>query len=285
MSQPKNHHYISQTHIKKFFNQNSKKIYIYDKRYRTIKLKLSSKKIFSEENLNTMLAEDGFDYKTVENHLNINFENDFNQHFSSIHKYLETEQIQEETKRSLIFFAKYAAIGNSRNPEYKKEIDDLIFNSLQPYYDASTMEQKKEFYKHFRPFGDKKYSNFPNDLEIAEGILKRMGKINFIIFVPENIDDYFILPDYCSLTIREKINTYFNPDIREISIIGFPLSSKIYIEFYSEKSCNSPEVSGILKITSKEIQSINQASLILANKIVACEDKTYLENLVNKALV
>lgn len=177
MNPPKNHHYISQTHIKKFFNKNCGQIYIYDKRHNKIVTKLSTRKVFSEENLNTMLTKNGFDYTSVEDHFNIHFENNFNEHFEIIKKYIKSNIINSELKKSLIFFAKYGAIANSRIPEYKKEMDDLFFNALQPYYDsAGTKEQRDEFYKNTRPFGDKKYSNFPNALKITESVLKRMGK-------------------------------------------------------------------------------------------------------------
>lgn len=106
--------------------------------------------------------------------------------------------------------------------------------------------------------------------------------MNFIIFTPQNCIDFFVLPDFCSITAREEINIYLNPDIREISVIGFPLSSKIYIEIYSEKSIHCPKVSGILKINSEQVGRINNTSLSLANKIIACENKDYLEKLVNK---
>ncbi len=51
MSTPKNHHYITQAHIRNFFNKEDKCIYLYDKKSKRFFTKNTSKSIFSEKNL------------------------------------------------------------------------------------------------------------------------------------------------------------------------------------------------------------------------------------------
>lgn len=68
MSTSKNHHYISQAHIKNFFNKQTNCIYLYDKRSKRFSTKNTSKSVFSEKNLNTKKnSSEDFDYSSIEN--------------------------------------------------------------------------------------------------------------------------------------------------------------------------------------------------------------------------
>lgn len=279
MNNAHNHHYVSQTHIKKFFNHDLKKIFIYDKRYEGVRYKNGTKYIFSEDNLNTMLSGSEFDYNTIEEMYNKYFENDFNRNYKIIEKFIDNQILDIDTENALRFFAKYGALGNHRTPYYKKEIADIFYCGLREALGGKILEDQ-EFLKTAQPYGDKKYSNSEIDLEIPNIILDLMGDIFFTIYVPISISDVFILSDYCSLTLREKINKYLNTDITEISTISFPLSNKIFLEFYSSKSIHSPKKSEIKFLNSKQVEFINKHTLSLAYKTVICSDENYLKNLI-----
>lgn len=280
MNKAQNHHYVSQTHIKKFFNSDLKKIFLHDKRYGGVRYKNGTKYIFSEDNLNTMLSEDGFDYNTIEDMYNKYFENDFNKNYDIVEKFIDNQILEKDTENALYFFAKYGALGNYRTPEYKKEMDDVFYSALRDGL-GEKMLQNQEFLKVAQPYEDKKYFNSPNDIEIPAIILEKMGDIYFTIYVPTNICDVFILSDYCSLTLREKINKYVNTDITEISTISFPLSNKIFLEFYSSKSIHSSKKSEIKFLNSKQVEFINKQTLSLAYKTVVCSDENYLKKLIS----
>ncbi|CAD7812537.1 hypothetical protein CHRY9390_02527 [Chryseobacterium aquaeductus] len=280
MNKAQNHHYVSQTHIKKFFNYDLKKIFIYDKRYGDIRYKNGTKYIFSEDNLNTMLIENEFDYATIENLYNKYFENDFNKNYKIVEKFINQQILDKDTENALRFFARYGVLGNHRTPEHKKEIADIFYFGLIEGLGDKILENQ-EFLKVAQPYGDKKYSNSEIDLEIPNIILDLMGDIFFTIYVPNSICDVFILSDYCSLTLREKTNKYLNTDITEISTISFPLSSKIFLEFYSTKSTHSPQKSEIKFLNSTEVELINKETLSLSYKCVVCSDENYLQNLIS----
>ncbi|MCY0976564.1 DUF4238 domain-containing protein [Chryseobacterium wangxinyae] len=280
MNNAQNHHYVSQTHIKKFFNYDVQKIFIYDKRYEGVRYKNGTKYIFSEGNLNTMLSGNEFDYNTIEEMYNRYFENDFNKNYQIIEKFINNQILDIDTEDALRYFAKYGALGNHRTPEYKKEISDMFYFGLKEGLGDKILENY-EFLKVAQPYGDKKYSNSEIDLEIPNIILDLMGDIFFTIYVPASICDFFILSDYCSLTLREKINTYINTDITEISTISFPLSSKVFLEFYSSKSIHSPTKSEIKFLNTEQVELINKQTLSLAYKTVVCSDENYLKNLTS----
>src|SRR5690606_20268626 len=106
----------------------------------------------------------------------------------------------------------------------------------------------------------------------------------FQILIPEDRNDFFIIPDFSAGTAREKINNYFNPDIEEIAYIGLPLSSKIYINFYSEKVFNEgnrPD-SKISYIPTKGVNIFNAANLDYCHEKIACENEQYLKLFVLK---
>ncbi|SDJ11224.1 DUF4238 domain-containing protein [Chryseobacterium jejuense] len=278
MSTPRNHHYISQVHIKNFFNEQNE-IYLYNKSSKLFQTKKSSKRIFSEKDLNTKYEDGLNDYTTIEQQLNQYYENDFDFYYKNILKLIADKNVNIEAQTALLYLARYGAIANFRNPTYKANLETIFFNALKPVMDNAVNGLKKSFYDFFNNRGDSKYLGGDDYLQLGNEIISKMGLIYFIIEIPENKDDYFILPDFGAATHRKKINPYFNPDIEEIAYISLPLSSKIYIHFYSGKHPEGINTSGIKKLNSEQMYYINRHNLLLANEIVACENKQYLENL------
>lgn len=81
MSKPRNHHFVSQVHIKNFFNTTHSKIFIYDKILDNFYFKRTTKSLFSEKDLNTKFDNGLKDFESLENDLNHFFEKDFPAHY------------------------------------------------------------------------------------------------------------------------------------------------------------------------------------------------------------
>ncbi|WP_291047625.1 DUF4238 domain-containing protein [Empedobacter sp. UBA1574] len=283
MSIPKNHHYISQVHIKNFFNNHNNEIYIYDKLNFNIFSKRTTKSIFSEKNLNTKRFIDGnIDYQTIENELNLYFEKDFKKNYLLIQDLIKTQCITEEINQALLYFARYGIIAQKRHPKHKQNTDEIISKSLGHLYEWYSDELKKQYDEFFNFTEEVKYTNTLKYKEIADKILNIMGDLIFVISIPENSNDFFFLPDYGAATTKNKINTYFNPDIKDISFISLPLSSKIYINFYSTKLSNRPLGSYLEFISEEQVNFLNKANFDYCNKFIACESKDYLEKFIKK---
>lgn len=281
MSIPRNHHYISQVHVKKFFNEKNE-IFLYNKSTKLFQTKNSSKRIFSEKDLNTKYENGKNDYTTVEHQLNQFYENDFEYYYNNIVRLTIEKNIDVEIQKAIVYLARYGAVANFRTPVYKNSLEKSFFNALKPVMDNATETLKSSFYNFFNNKGDSKYLGGDDYLQIGNEIISKMGLLYFIIEIPEDDNDYFILPDFGAATHRNKINKYINPDIEEISYISLPLSSKIYLHIYSEKYPEGINSSGIKKLTSEEVNFINKHNLLLANDTIACKDYQYLEALISK---
>ena len=111
-----------------------------------------------------------------------------------------------------------------------------------------------------------------------------MGDLIFMIEIPKSDTDYFLIPDIAGATSREKINKYFNPDVREIAYIGLPLSSKIFIHFYSDKLfLNKKKVSSIIAyVDSEDVNILNKKNYDYSQSKIACENKKFLEDFIRR---
>lgn len=283
MSIPKNHHYISQTHISNFFNKQVAGIYLHDKERDKIFKSNGTRNIFSEKNLNTKRLPGGnVDYTSTEKELNENFEKDFNSHFQQIRKFMDSHKLSKELSLAFSYFARYGIIGEFRTPTYKKRLDDTIFNGMKDIMENAVDELKESFFKTFEFDDEVNYTNIGDFWELSQQILDTMGDLSFILQTPKEHGDYFILGDFVVATVRDKINEYFNPDVREIAYIGFPLSSKIYLNLYSNKWDRSPKASLIQVLGTSAVYGINRANYYYTKKYLACEDESYLQDFVRK---
>ncbi|RKT01807.1 DUF4238 domain-containing protein [Chryseobacterium defluvii] len=281
MSIPKNHHYISQIHIKNFFNKEDGGIYLYDKNQNNLFKSNGTRNIFSEKNLNTIrLSENDLDYTSIENELNDKFEKDFNRHLETIVGFIDSHQFSTEVDSALMYFARYGVIGEFRTPDFKRRMDDAIFNGMKDIMEHAVDGLKDKFFKAFKFDEEVKYTNTNNFDELADNIIETMGEMSWVLQVPKNQEDYFLLGDFGAATVRDKINVYFNPDVKEIAYIGFPLSSKIYLHLYSTKWSKSPQESIIQILSSAHVYEINKANFMYAKKLIACENEIYLQNFI-----
>ena len=281
MSIPRNHHYISQVHIKHFFNEIGE-IYLYNKTSELYQIKKSSKRIFSEKDLNTIFYHNANDYDLIEGELNEFFEKDFDLHFGNIENLLIDKEVSLDVQKSILYLARYGAIAILRTPNYKKKLTNEFLDIFQSITKISDEKLESSFNNFFDIKGDSKYLHSGSLLETGNNTILKMGLIYFTIEVPENEDDYFFLPDFGASTIRDFNVPNFDPYPKEISYIGLPLSSKIYIHFYSERTLEQNCKFG--KINSNQVYQLNKANYDYANEIVACENLTYLENFIKKNL-
>ncbi|KQS89214.1 DUF4238 domain-containing protein [Chryseobacterium sp. Leaf394] len=280
MSIPKNHHYISQVHIKNFFNNEKKEIYLYDKQKENHFAKKTTKSIFSEKNLNTKLKNKDYDYSSVEQQLNDHFERDFASSFEIVSQFINDKIRTVEFDNAIIYFAKYAVISELRTPFRKRNTDEAIYKGLSIIKDMGDDKLKKNFEDYFSFNDERKYSNAVNYIDFSQKVLKSMGEIFFVIETPQNENDFYFLPDFGAATTRAKINSYFNPDVKEIAYIGIPISSKIYIHFYSSKLNKKINHSRLAIVDSEIVFRLNKMNFDYSNQIIACESKGYIEEFI-----
>ena len=275
MNKPKNHHIVSQVHLKHFFNKSDGKIYIYDKLLDNHYNKTSTRRIFSEKNSNTIYRDGIKDYECLEKDLNINFENEFDDNLEKIQSFINNNNVN--LKNTICFFAKFGIIGEMRTSRNKAELENVIINALEEVYKHSTNNLKNKIESMLSYKKEVKYCNAVKFSEISEKIFEVMGKLKVLLVLPKYKSDFFIIPDCSSFTTREKINTYFNPDIKEIAFIGISLTSKIHLAIMSEKLVQAPKEDLRLLIADTAIvKQINKLSYDYCQSKIACENKDYL---------
>lgn len=283
MDIPLNHHYVSQVHIKNFFNFYEGKIFVYDKLKSNFFNKTTTKTLFSEKYLNSRLKEGSIEHSSLENDLNKNFEKDFGKHYQVIVSFIEHQKFTLQVESSLSYFAKYGVIADMRTPRYKKHIDDSLFKALNEITENATTELKQQVDEIFEFKKVTKYSNLLDYSETADNILALMGNLIFKIQIPEDDNDFYIIPDIAAATSRAKINNYFNPDIEEIAYIGIPLRSKIYIHFHSEKLFGKDKPDSCISYCNSSIvEKFNTANLDYSQCKIACESDEYLRKFIQK---
>ncbi len=281
MSEPVNHHYVSQCQSKRFFNFADKKIYVLNKTDLSIRPKQSTKTLFSEDDSNTRTNDDlSTNRRFLEDDLKNVFEDRYDHHLSIVQNLVSNpSQPPENFRDSLIAFVKFGSIGEIRHPLYKKGTDDIIaeplFNQIlpnaAPELKASLLELKDRLSR-------TKYSNSIQYSQHADQLFHLMGNVTCLIY---SIDcsKYFLLPDISAIRARAKINTYFNPDITEIAMIGMPLTSKLFMHSQSVKL--GTILDGIMPVNEEEfpgeIERINYGLYDNAYREVACEDHEYLQ--------
>ncbi|NMH26549.1 DUF4238 domain-containing protein [Flavobacterium silvaticum] len=282
MSTPKNHHFVSQVHIKNFFNEAEGKIYVYDKLKNNFYHKHTTKTLFSELYSNSRFVNGQIDHDSLEQNLNHFFEKDFRQHTEKIQSFIKHKKLNEEIHNSLMYFAKYGIIAELRTPRFKKSMDETLYNGFKEISRNATPKLKTEIEQAFEYRENVTYNNVIDYSEIAEKIFSAMGNLIFKIIIPKNENEYFFIPDFGCANTREKINEYFNPDVKEVAYIGIPLTSKIYITFHSEKLFKNQEIpDSKIVFGSTELVSIyNKVNLDFSESKVACENKEYLENFI-----
>jgi len=127
MSIPRNHHHVSQCHIRLFFNEQEKKIYCYDKELDRYYPKTTTQSLFSEKDGNSRLQGREVDHASLEMDLKTYFEDDFDRHARNILALAENPHAPHESHlESLYYVAGHGLIADTRIPLHKKEVDDIL---------------------------------------------------------------------------------------------------------------------------------------------------------------
>ncbi len=288
MSIPINHHYVSQCHIRLFFNEQEKRVYCYDKVYDKYRYKTTTKSLFSEDYANTRMRDAGIDHQELEAQLNVFFEQDFDQHAANVIALAENPVNNDDAKReSLYYLALYGLIADVRFPGVKKSMDDG-FNKLmqENAYKLGLLGDKAQaqlIEKSIEESKKTKYSNVVDYPVIAARRLEKMGELDFNIY-RINTEECFLLPDIGCILLRERINHYFNPNIQEVAIVGIPLTPKVFVFACSKKLGDTASgVTTINDLNSEIVKGINKHLYDLAAKTVITSDKLQLEKIVREA--
>lgn len=295
MSEPRNHHYVSQVLSRKFFNSNGN-AYLFDKAKNKFETVNSTRFLFSERDLNSRIIEDGnIEHSSVESLLNRYFENPFNTHYNTIVAAVEAKHSlyhvipnSDEVQKAMEFLILMGNIGAIRNPNHMKWAENAIFGPLFMIAENATDELRNEIYSAYqRVF--KVTNKTPVDYkELSEGIAKLMGDTTHSIFVaPE--DTYFILPDSTSTVKRYKLlddvivdgETYISP-AKSIGTVLMPINSKILIAAVSRKVLQGNN--GIYQLKKETVMDYNKALLDSSFEAVICENETYLKAFVQSYL-
>jgi hypothetical protein len=283
MSVPKNHHIISKVHTKNFFNKNEGKIYVYDKFKKNIYFKTTLKSLFSEQYSNSRFYNGKIDNETLEKELNDFFEKDFAKNVSIVQHFISNKNQNEENIKALLYFVKYGIIAEMRTSKHKKEVDEAIFGPLKGLSEMFAPELKADFEKSLEFQNHVKYSNLTSYLKIADEVLEKMGDLRYEILVANEFN-YFFIPDFGAATQRDKINVYFNPDIKEIAYVGLALTSKIFINFFSTKLYKNKPLpsSTIIHCDFNAVEYYNRLNLRYCQCLVASENEEYLKEFVKR---
>lgn len=259
MEAPVNHHYVSQCHLKEFFNRKEGQIYLYDKQLNNHYQKSGTKRIFSEKDLNTKLFGDKIDRHTMEIELQVLFEDDFAKHLAAVIQFHDDQQAIEKAYWEMNHLALMALVGEYRNPAYKSGLDNAL-DSLKSHITGSPEPEPKL-----------KYQNTRGYLDVADLLLKDMDPITFAI-VSIKSNDHFILPDTSAFLARQNLDT------GHIMQFGLPISDKLFLLGRSKRMGHYPTTLVTIPDDDSEIVfRINSDLVNYAYKTVACKDKLFLD--------
>lgn len=264
MQEPTNHHYVSQCHLREFFNHEQGQVYLYDKKFNNHYRSSGTKRIFSEKDLNTRLLGNQIDRHSMETELKVLFEDDFSKHLEVVKQFHNDQQAIEKAYWEMNFLALMALVGEYRNPEYKSGLDQAL-DSLKSHITGTGSPDPKL-----------KYQNTKGYIDVATLLLSDMDPITFAI-VSIASGDHFILPDTSAFLVRENLDT------GHVIQFGLPLTDKLFLLGRSVKMGNYPTT--LVRVhddDSELVFRINSDLVNYAYKTVACRDRNFLQKTIDK---
>jgi hypothetical protein len=266
MEEPINHHFVSECHLKEFFNNEDRQIYLFDKQLSNYYQRSGTKRIFSEKDLNTRLFGDKIDSQTMEIELKVLFEDDFSKHLASIIQFHQDQKEIAKIYEDMNYLALMALIGEYRNPEYKSGLDQAM-NDLKKHFTGIDIPDPKL-----------KYQNTKGYIDVGYLLLKDMDPITFALVSIES-NDHFIVPDTSGFLVREHL------DIGHVMQFGLPVSDKLFLLGRSTRMGKYPTTLVSIKEDSSELVfRINSDLINYAYKTVACKDQLFLQKTIDKML-
>jgi len=264
MEVPLNHHFVSQCHLKEFFNEEEGQIYLHDKQLNNYYQRSGTKRIFSEKDLNTRLFGNKIDRHSMELELQVLFEDDFAKHLAAVKQFHQDHQAIEKVYEDMNYLALMALVGEYRNPAYKSGLDRTL-DTLKIQVTNSN-----------EPDPRLKYQNTKGYLDVGHILLKDMDPITFAI-VSIKSNDHFILPDTSGFLARQ--NLY----IGHVMQFGLPISNKLFLLGRSTRMGKYPTTLVTIEDDDSEmVFRINSDLVNYAYKTVACNDKAFLQKTINK---
>jgi hypothetical protein len=263
-------------------------MFLYHKSSGRIQEKSTTKSLFSEKDLNSIVLEDGtIDHGTVEINLNQNFETDFKEHYDIIMDTLNTVQTKQPLNilNSVKYLMRIGLIGEMRTPKDQKERHEYIMGAFKQVTDGASEEIKKSLEVHEQMVSVVK-SKSPVDFDkVVDGVIELMGDIMYaILLAPKG--EYFLLPDCTSISLRENLlkDIVINGEIctsggSSIASITFPINSKVALFCMSTK-VREKKPNVVIQLTEDNVQEYNVAFFKASDKGVVCESKEFLEKFV-----
>lgn len=126
MSVPKSHHYVSQCHQREFFTKEIGRIYLYDKNRDNFYSKQSTKRLFSEDYLNTKTTNGRYDHLTLEYELKALFEDDFAVHIKKVRSFIQSQEDMQGSYEALCWLMLLGILGELRHPDFKYSLDKTM---------------------------------------------------------------------------------------------------------------------------------------------------------------
>lgn len=270
MSKPVNHHFVSQCHLREFFDFDSKRIYLYDKIRSNLYRKNGTRYIFSMDYLNNRLINDEVDQESMELELRVMFEDNFSKHLQSVKRIYNDHSLVGDAYNDLNYLALMALVGEYRNPEYKQGLDG-VFDSMDEQLKIRGGKISKKTKNELIP-----YSNQKGYIDVAFLMLEKMDPITFAI-VSIKSDDHFIIPDTSGFLVRSNFDT------GQVVQFGLPVSDKLFI-------LGRSAVMGLYPTTLVEINDNNDDLVFKINsdlinysyQTVACKDEIFLRDTISK---
>ena len=270
MSTPINHHYVSECHLKEFFNEETNHIYLFDKKLLNYYNRPGTKRIFSEDNLNTRLLNNRLDNLSLEVELRVLFEDDFAKHLAAVKKFYEDHSSIENAYEHLNYLAIMALVGEYRNPHYKHGIDEAL-NAMKNHVKNIGVEIPEE-----QTHQDVKYQNAKGYIDVARLLLTKMDPLTFALVAIKS-NDHFILPDTSAFLVREHLN------VSSVIQFGLPVSDKLFILGRSSSMGKYPTTLVETKNDDDELVfKINSDLVNYAYKTVACHNEVFLKKTITK---
>jgi hypothetical protein len=268
---------------------------LYDIERNNFYTKLSSKSIFSEIGLNTILDDNGNKNNTnIEKEINNYFEKEFPINYKIVKDLIiefEHQPIEKfenvEFINALYYLIKLGLISDFRNPKKLKSIDDAINGMFNDIYPVSPKGLKNEIDYLRKVRALTKYNSHTDFVEVANGIIKNMGEHVISVHIAPELD-YFILPDCQSSYFRKVLedDILYNGMVLKssnnvICWLGYPIDSKTFITIEAKK-ISKRKKNSILRIDSEFTFFINLQLFNSAYKNILCEDENYLKSFIDK---
>jgi hypothetical protein len=300
MSIPRKHHYVPVTHIEHF--KSDEGYFLGIKLSKEIHNKKSATSFFKTRDLNSSIDErtEAVDHKRVEDELNSQWDGPFQIHHDKMVQWisdsLDRSQISEiDINDTLQFFFEYTIIGYFRRAKLTKQYSESSSEILESLdcvidtLDSETLEENispySEFIEFARNFKQKaiRYQEVseqnlryptPTPVRIKE-LVPRDCSVDVFIIID---NDSFILPDTTGTFLKsDKTIKVKGLDIHQVSSVGIPISSNIFIQI-KNNDLRPEEENNIAIPKPEKVDYINDLLYSTAiHQVVACEQNAILK--------